>query len=366
MGSIYKRGKNYYIDIRSNGRRIRRKIGVSKKLAELVLKDTEVKIAKQEYNFDSIDGNIFELFKFYIKYSQTNHQPTTTTRYKNVIFNFQVFLILHYPDINRFSRLNLALFEEYKDFRLNKDPRELELPENFPFSIPNNCTKASTRTINYEIKTLKSIFALAVKKNLCRENPCKDIKPIKIKTSEKPRFLDKNECKIFLENCGDFLYPIFYTFINTGLRLGELLNLQWSDIDFKRKKLCIRKKSFWIPKTEEREIPLSEGVLEILKAHKPANVNNSDFVFPDKDGGILKRKLRKDLIRIARKAGINNFTKIHTLRHTFASHLVMNGVDLPTVQKLLGHSDIQTTMIYSHLTPDHLADAVNKLGLDWI
>jgi site-specific recombinase XerD len=79
------------------------------------------------------------------------------------------------------------------------------------------------------------------------------------------------------------------------------------------------------------------------------------------DGEKIKEKLRRQLIRIAEKAKINNLTKLHSLRHTYASHLVMKGVDLPTIQKLMGHSDIQTTMIYSHLAPDHLADAVERL-----
>jgi len=73
--------------------------------------------------------------------------------------------------------------------------------------------------------------------------------------------------------------------------------------------------------------------------------------------------LRLELIKIARKASIKDLTKIHTLRHTFASHLVMNGVDLPTVKRLMGHTDIQTTMIYAHLAPEHLTDAVNKLNI---
>ena len=85
------------------------------------------------------------------------------------------------------------------------------------------------------------------------------------------------------------------------------------------------------------------------------------MVFTSRDKKKLTPKIRQTLIRNARKAGLDDVTKIHTLRHTFASHLVMSGVDLPTVQRLLGHSDIQTTMIYAHLAPDHLAGAVNKL-----
>ena len=76
----------------------------------------------------------------------------------------------------------------------------------------------------------------------------------------------------------------------------------------------------------------------------------------------MKRKLRKALIETAKRAGIDNLTKIHTLRHTFASHLVTKGDDLPTVKKLMGHTDIQTIMIYAHLAPDHLAEAVDRLG----
>lgn len=67
------------------------------------------------------------------------------------------------------------------------------------------------------------------------------------------------------------------------------------------------------------------------------------------------------LIRIAAKPGLEDLTKLHTLRYTFASHLIMPGVDPATVKKLIGHSDIQTTMIYADLAPDHLAEAVDKL-----
>ena len=75
---------------------------------------------------------------------------------------------------------------------------------------------------------------------------------------------------------------------------------------------------------------------------------------------INKNHLREDLVKICMKIGIEP-ANIHTFRHTFASHLVMNGVDLPTVQKLMGHSNITTTMIYAHLAPEHLKGAVDKL-----
>ena len=160
------------------------------------------------------------------------------------------------------------------------------------------------------------------------------------------------------------LYPVYFTFLNTGMRKAELEYLEWADIDFDHRKIRIRRKEDWQPKTGEREIPINSQLLELLKDLKNMNDQglNSTYVFPHKDGGRIRVKLREKLIQIASKTGIKNLTKLHTLRHTFASHLVMSGVDLPTVKKLMGHSDIQTTMIYAHLAPDHLADAVDKLA----
>jgi integrase len=361
MGAIYQRGKVYYLDMRINGRRIRKRIGTSKKMAEVVLADFEVKVIKREFDFEPADAPIAELFKSYLEYSKTNHAPGTYRRYWEVTRNFGVYLAFYHPDIKLISQLNLGIFEDYKTYRKNIEPTELKLPDDFPFEIPANCFRGKAKTINYEIKTLRSILNFGVKRGMCRDNPCTGVTSLKINDSKAPRFLTFQESDLFLKNCDEPLYPIFFTFLNTGLRLGELLNLQWADIDFARGKLLVRKKDFWVPKTGEREIPLNDGMVALLKKIKPSSANQKDFVFPGKNGETLRRKLRKDLIRIARKAGIENLTSIHALRHTFASHLVMRGVDLPTVQKLLGHSDITTTMVYSHLAPDHLVDAVNKL-----
>ncbi len=363
MGTIYKRGKNYYIDTRVKGKRLRKKVGTSKKMAELVLKDIEGKIVRDEYDFSKLDAPLNDLFDAFIEYSETNHAPSTSRRYWNVVKNFQVFLALHFSEVQNISQLNHAIFEKFKKYRRNVNPSELDIPENFPYHIAKNCQPGKAKTINYEIKTLKSIFNFGIKQGMCKENPAKDVTTLKVNDSQIPRFLTFKEADMFLSNCDEEYYPVFFTFLNTGLRLGELLNLQWLDIDFNRRKLIVRKKTFWVPKTGEREVPLNDGMMKLLKKMKQKNQKKKDFVFPYPYRESMGKRLRKALRQIAAKSGIDDFTRIHSLRHTFASHLVMRGVDLPTVQKLLGHSDIQTTMIYSHLAPDHLSDAVNKLTL---
>lgn len=361
MGTIFKRGKKYYLNLIVNGKRLRKPVGTSKRMAELALKDYELKVLRRELDLEVEDSTIEKLFEEFNAYSRTNHAPASTRRYNNVIANFRIFLATQFPNIKRVSQLNPTIFEKYKTFRKTVDPQTLKVPAESGIVIKPNALKARSRTLNYEIKTMRSILNFGVKHKLCRENPAKGVPLLKVNDSARPRFLTSEEIDLFLAHADSDMYPVFYTFLNTGLRLGELLNLQWSDIDFDRAKLIIRKKDFWIPKAGEREIPLHQGMLILLRDVRPRRAKGDDFVFTRADGSKLSVKLRQALIRIAKQAGISNLTKVHTLRHTFASHLVMKGVDLPTVQKLLGHTDIQTTMIYAHLAPDHLAGAVDKL-----
>lgn len=363
MGRIYQRGDIYYIDYSVNGLRIRKKISKSKRVAELALKDIEVKLAKGEIGIVENDYTIPEFFQEYLVFSKTNHSDKTFLRYRAIIDHFLHFLE-RYPRIHHLSDLNPKLFEDYKTWRKTKHvmPNGQPVPEGKP--VPKTARLgAKANTINMELGTLRTILNQAIKWGYLRENPTRGVSMLKVNDSKKPRFLTEQECKKLLDECGDELHPVFYTFLNTGMRLSELINLTWDDIDFSRKKIKIQTKSFWHPKTGEREIPMNKGMEELLAGLQKKKKKASQFVFHLKNGSkIPDNYLRKKLIVIAKRCGFSDVTKIHSLRHTFASHLIMKGVDLPTVQKLMGHSDIQTTMIYSHLSPDHLVAAVDKLS----
>lgn len=341
MATLRYRGGTYFIDYRVNGRRIRKAVGPSKKIAELALKDLEVKLAKNEIGFITKDADLSKLFQEFLVYSRTNHSPNSQKRYGAIIRNFETFLE-GYPYLSKVSQLTPKTFEDYKAFRKGLG--------------------ASNKTVNIELQTLRAMLTLAVKWGYAKENPTRGVSTLKEDTHIKPRFLSRNECKTLLDNCGEELYPVFYTFLYTGMRKGELENLEWDDVDFGRKRIKIKVKDKWRPKTSEREIPMNDSLVELLKKHK-TTTKNGPYVFHNNGKQIEPNGLRKRLIRIARKSGINNLTKLHSLRHTFASHLVMQGVDLPTVKKLMGHSDIETTMIYSHLADEHIDKAIHKLNL---
>jgi len=126
------------------------------------------------------------------------------------------------------------------------------------------------------------------------------------------------------------------------------------DIDF-------RKKIIYIAETkigEKREIPMNNLLYDTLGDLKKKR--NGSYVFANKDGQPYK-DIRKSFTTSLKRAGIKN-CRFHELRHTSASHPVMNGVDLKTVQELMGHKTIDMTLRYAHLSPDHKRKAVENLG----
>lgn len=149
------------------------------------------------------------------------------------------------------------------------------------------------------------------------------------------------------------------TYLYTGLRRSELIYLNWADVNLEKKFISVTPKPDWHPKDFEiRHIPVNGPLLAELKKNTGAP---DQPVFPTSRGRrYIPSALSREIRKVFKKAGIKG-ADIKTLRHTFASHLVMNGADLYTVQKLLGHSSVKTTERYAHLAPDFLHTAVDKL-----
>jgi integrase len=364
MARIYKREDVWYLDVRVKGQRLRKRLGPSKKIAELALKDAEVKIARDEFGFSKHDIIIDKLIERFLEYNRTNNRDTTTSRYKAVTDHFKEYLTAKHPTIVAVSQLTPEIIEGFKTYRRDSWVNPNGAPiEDEDDRTENSRLGAKSRTVNFEIDGVKTMLNLAIRWGYLKENPAKQVRPLKSDERKPVRFLTVKECTRLLEASDDELRPIIFTFLMTGMRKAELEYLQWGDVDLHRKKISIKSKEGWDPKTSEREIPLSDDLVELLKEAKAKQKSPKpgNYVFPIIDSGRSHNWIRRELIKTAEKVGIEDLTKVHTLRHTFASHLVMNGADLPTVGKLLGHTDIATTMIYAHLAPDHLANAVTKL-----
>ena len=154
--------------------------------------------------------------------------------------------------------------------------------------------------------------------------------------------------------------------LTTGLRQGELLALRWEDVDLVRGRLLVRRAVargvVGTPKSgKSREIPLNEKALAALERQRHLR---GELVFCDDAGRMLRKGACKwPLWSACKRAGLRRIGW-HALRHTFASHLVMRRAPLKAVQELLGHSTIEMTMRYSHLSPDVRKDAVRLLDAD--
>jgi site-specific recombinase XerD len=336
MSRVYKRGNCWCIDYSFHGRRKRVKVSTSKKLAEDALREIEGRIVRGEYlGIYEEKKSLFEDFAAeYLKYSKANKAHNS---YRRDITSFKVHLIRQFKG-HYLAKITTKMIQDYKTQRAQQ---------------------ANVATVNRELCALKNCLRKAVEWGYLKTNPGSEIRLFK-ERPKSPRCLEKEEIAALLDQCLAHIYPIVVTALNTGMRRAELFHLEWSDVDLKKRMITVRNKDDWHTKNyESRVIPMNNFLCEVLKK-QPQHIN-SNYVFCNQDGESFDN-ITHGLDGAAKRASIGHIS-LHTLRHTFASHLVMAGVDLATVQKLLGHKDIKTTMRYAHLSPDHLKAAVEKI--DW-
>ncbi|MCH7722805.1 MAG: tyrosine-type recombinase/integrase [Bacteroidetes bacterium] len=214
-------------------------------------------------------------------------------------------------------------------------------------------------------RTLKAALSKAVVWGYIDENPLKKIKPPRLKKSL-PVFISKSELELILDKTKTvMLKDLFTTAFYTGMRLGEIVNLVWECVDFKRKVIIVKNiNGFTTKNKKERIIPMN-STLETLMMNrfsKTNNVDNNNYIFYRVIGIKLNEDYVSKKFKVAvRDAGLNDNIHFHTLRHSFASRLIQKGASVFVVKELLGHEDIKTTQIYSHLQTQDLIEAVNLL-----
>lgn len=219
---------------------------------------------------------------------------------------------------------------------------------------------------NLVLGVLKQIMSEAFKQEKIVKYPFADYGKVK-EPKRLDHFMSVEEIEKFLEaNKNDPHYWLFVTAMNTGMRRGELAGLLWDRVDFEKGYIQItrlRDRNGLADRTKTRNsvrrIPMSDVVKQALTEMKNRNWH-PEYVFCTAYGKPFdEQHIYWYFQRAQKKAELTNHYRFHDLRHTFASHFVMNGGSLYDLQKLLGHARFEETQRYAHLTPEHLAKTVN-------
>lgn len=247
---------------------------------------------------------------------------------------------------------------------------------------------AKPATINRKLNDLGKLFSMALRWGLIEANPMTRIDKPEEVGDHRVRFLSSKEgarlraaldirdeiarearerANAWREERGqdllpeldyaDYLTPIVLLALNTGCRRGELFALDWQSVNLRRKVMTVSAHTAKSKKT--RHVPLNAEARAVLKRWRE-QVGRSGLVFKNPATGERLTTIKKSWSGVVKKAALEDF-RFHDLRHSFASGLVMAGVDLNTVRELLGHADLGMTLRYAHLAPDHKQSAVEKL-----
>ncbi|MCZ7558514.1 MAG: tyrosine-type recombinase/integrase [Bacteroidia bacterium] len=221
-------------------------------------------------------------------------------------------------------------------------------------------SEISSITVNIQLRSLRAIFNLGVRWELMQSNPFTNVKMIRL-PERVPVFLTRDQfSKLRVTIDGHWMQDIIVFAVCTGMRQGEILNLQWRQVDLERRVVHVTNTESFKTKTGRgRIVPLNDLAVKTLEGRS----RKWDLVFTYKGRPIRADSLRHLFKRAVRRAELPEAIHFHSLRHTFASWLVQDGVSLFQVGRLLGHSDSKTTEIYAHLQPETMHDVVSRLKL---
>ncbi len=224
----------------------------------------------------------------------------------------------------------------------------------------------SNSSINRKLSSLKHFFNYLSKTKLLKSNPVMNISgPKNIKVLPKSLSIIDVNSLIKAPDCSNFIglrdRAMIELMYATGVRISELINLEYSNIDLNRSLIKVMGKG-----GKERMIPFGDDALTWLinyiefRRKNNLSLNSRDF-FISQQGKKITRQAFWHRIKIYLKvSGLSMDVSPHTLRHAFATHLLNNGADLRSVQMLLGHSDLSTTQIYTHIAKQRLSDMVKQ------
>ncbi|MBT6338844.1 MAG: tyrosine recombinase XerC [Desulfobacula sp.] len=217
------------------------------------------------------------------------------------------------------------------------------------------------RTIARKLSSLKAFFNYLVKSGQIRVNPAETIPFPKLEKTI-PQFLSIDDIFRLLDSIETITWfdkrnlAMFETFYSTGMRVSEMEGLNIEDIDFKSQMIKVFGKG-----SKERMVPVGKRALNAIKDYRASLKENFSPIFLNKNFTRLSsRSIRRILDKIVRGCQLNVPVSPHTLRHSFATHMLDCGADLRGIQEILGHASLSTTQIYTHVSMDKLMQVYDK------
>jgi len=332
---LYKRGQVWWMRFGHRGEKRKSTRTTNPKLAQRIYDKVKGKIAEGQW-FERLPGEDITfkglMEKYMSEHSAPNKAPKTHLRDKS---------------------LNGHLVDYFGKMALT----QITARDIADYKVKRRDEGAAPETINNELILMGHAFSLAVKEwEWVRENP---VRKVSKERADNPieRWLTVEEEKNLLAEAPIWLQDIIRFAINTGLRQGEILDLQWPQVDLDRKILLISKQ-----KNRSRDtLPLNETAWGILKDKERVRRKNTVHVFYNENGKpIDARNLLRAFYSATKKANIAKL-RFHDLRHTFATRLVQAGVDIYTVQKLGRWKTISMIMRYAHHHSESLRAGVEVL-----
>lgn len=367
---IYKRGNIFWIRYAGLDGKIVYESSGSDKFKDandkLIGRKNDIKDRKQP-EITRIGNHTFkELAEKYKQWMEGRHRSADSKKYRiNIILS-------HFGNLP-LRNFNTLSVEQYQTNLINKGLKPA--------------------TVNKHISILKAMIKKAVDWNMVEEETLKRVRKVKLLTenNRRLRYLSKEECHSLINSCDPHLKPVVVTALNIGARKEEILSLKWDNVDLKHGFILLDKTK----NGDRREIPINETLRMTLKSL--TRRLDIPYVFYDPVVGKRYKDIKRSFKTALKRAAVEKCTKcdyqrtmtevqtskdpgvcpncsseitvhkgiqdfrFHDLRHTFASHLIMSGVDITTVKELLGHKDIKMTLRYAHLAPAHKVKAVDIL-----
>ena len=338
----YKNGYKWYVYLILPDETKFRKVVGTKKEAEKVEQKLRSEMVAGKWDLWERQEILFNgLVEEYLEYAENSKSKSAYTCDKSRILRH----LLPYFDKIPADRITAQMVDSYKVMRMKQ--------------------KAAPKTIVLELSNLSHMLKMAIRWRYIERNVAELVEKPKV-VRNSPRFLSQYEIQRMIQGAhGSHIYPLIVTALHTGMRKSELLNLKWSDVDFDQGTITVQSKKDWHTKNYKSRVlqltpVLLDALLEQLREYRMQEIV-CDYVFTWK-GERIKQDIRRSFRTALRSAGLvgSNVT-LHTLRHTFASQLVMAGVPLREVQALMGHANYETTLRYAHLAEDHVKKQVLRL-----